>query len=220
MPNPEHFLDHWELDGVDIGLSNPLNLTLHMNHTVHAVFKPLSSGHDVAIKWITSKTVVGQGFFSSIQVTAINVGSYPETFNVTVYVNMTLMALQTITLQSGAFKTFTVMWNTSGWTKGNYNITAYAWPVPHEANTTDNTYTANTIVAMIGDISSPTHLGLPDGKVDMADIGATAKLFGVTHPDPQYNINCDITGPITGLADGKIDMRDIGTIAKNFGKTS
>lgn len=43
LPNPEHFLDHWELDGVDIGLSNPLNLTMHMNHTVHAVFKPLSS---------------------------------------------------------------------------------------------------------------------------------------------------------------------------------
>ena len=31
-------------------------------------------------------------------------------------------------------------WNTTNFSIGNYNISAYAWPVPGETNTTDNLY--------------------------------------------------------------------------------
>jgi hypothetical protein len=189
------------------------------NHSLHAVFKQLSLGHDVAIKWVTSKTVIGHGYSSRVKVVAQNVGSYTETFNVTVFVNASLMASQIITLESGCFETITFLWNTSTWSKGNYILSAYAQPVQGETETSDNTYVyCNITVSLIGDISSALNPEIPDGKVDMADIGAVARVFGVTYADQRYNANYDITGLQTGLADGKIDMIDIGTIARRFGE--
>jgi len=35
-----YVFDHWELDGVDIGSSNPVDITMNSNHTLVAVFKP------------------------------------------------------------------------------------------------------------------------------------------------------------------------------------
>lgn len=60
---------------------------------------------------------------------------------------------------------------------------------------------------ILGDITGPE--GKPDGKVDMWDIGAVAKLFGhsVEPSDPR-----DV------FPDGKIDMKDIGIVARNFGQ--
>jgi len=60
-----------------------------------------------------------------------------------------------------------------------------------------------------GDITGPE--GVPDGKVDMWDIGTVARHFGqfVNPGDPK-----DV------YPDGKIDMKDIGIVAKNFGKHS
>jgi hypothetical protein len=60
---------------------------------------------------------------------------------------------------------------------------------------------------ILGDITGPE--GKPDGKVDMWDIAAVAKLFGqpIEPSDPR-----DI------FPDGKIDMKDIGIVARNFGQ--
>jgi parallel beta-helix repeat protein len=219
QPDTGYCLDHWERDGVNIGLFNPVSIIMDKNHSLHAVFKQLSLGHDVAIKWVTSKTVIGHGYSSRVKVVAQNVGSYTETFNVTVFVNASLMASQIITLESGCFETITFLWNTSTWSKGNYILSAYAQPVQGETETSDNTYVyCNITVSLIGDISSALNPEIPDGKVDMADIGAVARVFGVTYADQRYNANYDITGLQTGLADGKIDMIDIGTIARRFGE--
>ncbi|MEM2975321.1 MAG: hypothetical protein QW821_02740 [Candidatus Bathyarchaeia archaeon] len=61
----------------------------------------------------------------------------------------------------------------------------------------------------VGDITGPE--GVPDGKVDMRDIGTVARHFGelVEPGDPK-----DV------FPDGKIDMKDIGIVAKNFGRHS
>jgi hypothetical protein len=53
-----------------------------------------------------------------------------------------------------------------------------------------------------------------DGKVNMADIGQTAKAFGGRPDKANWNMEADTN------TDGVIDMKDIGTIAKNFGKTA
>jgi len=56
-----------------------------------------------------------------------------------------------------------------------------------------------------------------DGKVDMKDIGVTAKSFGAIFGPPMsttWVYRADFNN------DRKIDMKDIGTVAKNFGKTS
>jgi len=54
--------------------------------------------------------------------------------------------------------------------------------------------------------------GIPDGKVDMRDVGSVAKCFGTEVENPSYIENYDIN------SDGKIDMKDIGIAAKDFGK--
>lgn len=51
-----------------------------------------------------------------------------------------------------------------------------------------------------------------DGKVDMKDVGAVARLFQVPPTDPLWNPNCDIN------SDGKVDMKDVGIVARHFGE--
>jgi len=159
------------------------------------------------------KTVVGEGYSLSINVTVENQGYYNETFDVTTYHNMTnIVPTQTIALPSRGFTTITFVWNTAGVAKGNYTISAIAWPVPGETDTLDNTLTDGwIIVAMPGDITGLN--GYPDGKVDMRDIYLVAKGFGSYPSHPRWNPNADINN------DGKVDMRDIYSVARNFGKT-
>jgi hypothetical protein len=171
--------------------------------------------HDITVTAVApSKTVVGQGYRLNINVTVINQGDFIETFNVTVYANITAIQTKTLTLTSGNSTTITFTWNTTGFAKGNYTISAVVDTVIGEADTADNTFTDGwVIVAMVGDVTGPD--GWPDGKVDMIyDIRSVAKLFGVEYPDPKYVANYDIND------DGKIDMiNDIRTVAKQFGKT-
>jgi parallel beta-helix repeat protein len=84
IPDTNYAFDHWELDGANIGVTNPITVTMDTNHTLHAVFRiPI---HDIAVTNITSsKTVVGQGYSVNITVTVANQGDYTETFNVMVY---------------------------------------------------------------------------------------------------------------------------------------
>jgi len=67
------------------------------------------------------------------------------------------------------------------------------------------------IVAMVGDVTGPN--GWPDGKCDIRDVAAVAKLFGVSYPDPDYEPNYDV------VYDLKIDIKDVATVAKHFGET-
>jgi parallel beta-helix repeat protein len=168
---------------------------------------------NMAVKNITvSKTIVGQGYSITLNVTVENQGGYAETL-ITVYANTTATETQTVTLTSGNSTTLTFTWDTTGFAKGNYTIWAYAWPVSNETDTADNTCTDGwVIVAMVGDINGPD--GWPDGQCDMLyDIRSVAKIFGVARPDPRYNPNYDING------DGVIDMiNDIRTVAKHFGE--
>jgi hypothetical protein len=168
--------------------------------------------HDVAVLNANSyKTVVGQGYSLNVSVTAANQGEFTETFNLTSYANTTIIASQNVTLTSGNSTTVTFTWNTTGFAKGNYTISAYAWPVPGETNTANNNFTDGwVVVAMVGDITGPS--GWPDGTVDGRDISTVARSFGTVPGDPLWNANCDINN------DGTVDGRDISTVAKNFGQ--
>jgi hypothetical protein len=173
----------------------------------------ISGEHDVAISNVSLyKTVVGQGFSMSINVTVADPGIFAETFNVTAYANTTDIATFTnITLTSGSSTTITFTWNTTGFATGNYTLSAYAWPVPGETHTADNTFAdCWVIVAMVGDITGPS--GWPDGDCDIRDVSAVARLFGVSSPSPEYNPNFDING------DGDIDIKDVSTVARHFGE--
>ena len=165
---------------------------------------------DIAIITVkTSKTVVGQGYSADINVTVENQGSTTETFNLTIYANESEIETKQITLDGNTSTTITFTWNTTGYAKGNYTITAYAWPIPGETDTTDNTYTDDFVtVTIIGDVDG-------DFDVDLFDAVRLLTSYGAKKdapPPPNYDPNCDIDG------DGKIDLFDAVRLLTHYGQ--
>ena len=176
---------------------------------------------DIAVVDATpAKTVVGQGYSMSINIHVKNQGDYTETFNVTAYINETIVATITnVTLTSGNTATITFTWNTTDFPKGNYTISAYASPVPGETDTDDNTFIDGIVLVGVPcDVTGPTP-GVPDGICNMRDIGYMCDHFGTTPSSLNWNPNCDVTGYAWGVPDGIVNMRDIGEACNNFGNT-
>jgi hypothetical protein len=161
----------------------------------------LSQGHDVAVTSVTpSKKVVGQGYSTLITVAATNYGIFNESFDITVYVNTTAIQTQTATLFSGDSVRLNFVWNTSGFVKGNYTVSAYAWPVPGETNYSDNSYTDGTVkVSVPGDVDG-------SGRVDVGDLGRLGNAWFSTPSSPNWNPNADINDS------GRIDLGDLGIL--------
>lgn len=163
--------------------------------------------HNVALTRVSPRrTIVGQGYDVIVDVNVTNRGSVFWASNVTLYANTTVIQTQQLTLAAGNFTVLTFTWNTRGFAKSSYTISAYAWPVPNEIDTADNTYTDGQIqIALPGDTNG-------DKKVDGKDIAIIARGFGSSAGQGRYTPNADING------DGKIDGKDIVIVAKNFGK--
>ena len=160
---------------------------------------------DVVVLNITvSKTLVHQKYSMSVNVTVQNQGNHPETFNVTLNANMTAINQTQLTLASGNFTTITLTWNTTGFDYGNYTMSAYAWPVPSEINTSTNNFICPVTVhvGVPGDVSS-TVPGIYDEKVNMKDIAYLVSLFQTKPNKPNWNPNADVNN------DGVVDMKDI-----------
>lgn len=165
--------------------------------------------HDVAVSGLTaSPSEVPEGYSLQLNATAHNFGDTVETFNVTVYVNGTAIYTQEMTIMNGTSATMAFTWNTTGFARGNYTITAYAWPVPEEINTADNNFTdpVTVVVGMLGDLMPPF------GAIDMKDIAYVAKRFGTTPSAPLWDPNADFDNS------GKVDMKDIAVVARHFGE--
>jgi hypothetical protein len=163
--------------------------------------------YDLAVTEVrTGKTVIGQGFPVQINTTVANQGTLPNTWlKVLVYANTTLIHTQPIPfLMNGSATTIAFNWNTTGWAKGNYIMTAYVVPILGETNTTNNIFGRTVKVAKKGDINA-------DDSVDVLDLLFVAKALG-THPgDAKYNPNADIN------SDGEIDVLDLILVAKYLG---
>jgi len=181
---------------------------------------------DIAItKIISFKTVVGQGYNLTANITIINRGDY--TVNFTLF--STCGFIRNLTLAPGAEITVNNTINTTKLRKGNYRLFALIPPCFCDPNPCDNIrIEGNFTVAMVGDLTGPA--GYPDGKCDMRDVYLVAKGFGALHiTDPNDPRHCQYwhttpcgSCPHTPNADinndGKIDMRDIYVVARNFGK--
>jgi len=100
----------------------------------------------------TCKTIVGEGCVCHINVTVENQGNKVEGFNVEVYASLSLIFSEYKLLASGSV-TFVFVWNTTGWSKGYYSISASIPPVPEETDTADNTMIDEITLATIpGDV--------------------------------------------------------------------
>lgn len=108
--------------------------------------------HDVAVTALTvSESKVTLGANVSIEVTVKNKGSVPETFNVTLSYDSTVIKIEAISeLGSGASESLSFTWNTKDLAVGSYTLTATASTVSGENETADNTY-SNVVV----EIASP-----------------------------------------------------------------
>jgi hypothetical protein len=160
------------------------------------------------INFTMAKSIIGQGYTLTVNVTVENQGGLDETFNVTLYANATTIETYTvIELPPMTPTTLIFIWNTAGWPMGNYSISAYAWPIPGETDTSDNTGIGGWIfVTITGDVDG-------DRDVDIFDIVNIASGYGTQEGDPQYKTDCDIDG------DGDIDIFDIVAAATNYGQS-
>jgi len=163
--------------------------------------------HNIVLTGVSPrKTIVGQGYAVIVDVNITNRGSILETSNVTLYANATVIQTQQLTLAAGNLTVLTFTWNTTGFARSNYAVSAYAWPVPNEIDTADNMYEDGQIqITLPGDTNG-------DKKVDGKDIAIIARGFGSLAGRERYTPNADMNG------DGKIDGKDIVIVAKNFGK--
>jgi parallel beta-helix repeat protein len=210
--------------GQDLLGSDGVGDTQHIidagNGDRYPLMKPYAGPNDVGITSVeTSKTIVGQGYCVNISVKIINYGEQPETFNVAIQANSTPINSQTITLTSRNSATVTFTWNTSGFERGNYTLTAVIDTVPDETDATDNTRESGLVLVGVPcDITGPTPQ-VPDGVCNMRDIGYMCSKFGTRPSNPNWDPNADVTGPTPRLPDGVVNMRDIGEACSNFMKT-
>ncbi len=226
VPLPYGYKDFSDMIFSNVSLSGdlgsiPVNMLKNGVVTVYAeIVSPEYMLEITAITLDTSKTVIGQGFGVTVNVTAKNMGALESknyTFLITVYANTTPVGSRNITTHEWQANSTTITWNTTGF-KGNYRISAYP-SLPEGAfgmtmGLTDGWMT----VSIVGDISGPTP-SVPDGKVDIRDIAAIGKCYGTYYWDPGYNINYDLTGFQYGVPDRKIDIKDLALVAKNYGQT-
>ncbi len=167
-----------------------------------------SPPHDLSLTDMGSqKTIVCQGYGLNVTLTCANIGYFTESATIEVFANGTSAGTMSgITVTTATPCTITFTWDTSGFAKGNYNISALIWPVLGEIDTADNNFTDVWIsVAIVGDVNA-------DKKVDMVDLWEVARHFGIDYPDPRYVPNFDIDN------NGKTDMIDLWTTAKEYGK--
>ncbi|MEM3627856.1 MAG: dockerin type I domain-containing protein [Candidatus Bathyarchaeia archaeon] len=171
--------------------------------------------HDIAVTNVTTSKsgclpmpTICENYTATVDVTILNEGDFTENVTVTAYANSTVIGTQAYNnLAPTATATLTFVWNTTGFVKGNYSISAYAWPVLGETHTADNTFTDGwVIVVIVADING-------DGSCDMADISIMIDGFMATPSTSAWNPNADVND------DGSIDMADISIAIDNFMKT-
>lgn len=164
--------------------------------------------HDVTITDVTSsKVIVGEGYNVSISVTVANSGDFTETFNVTAYANTTSIGIREVTLGAGSNTTITFEWNTSGFPKGNYTVSALAIPVELEFYTADNTITNGVVMVTIpGDVNG-------DKVVEVRDLYIIGKVYNSIPTSPNWNPNADLNN------DETVDTLDIEITSAHWGQS-
>lgn len=163
--------------------------------------------HDVSVTDIaSSKTVVGGGYSTVVNVTLHNEGDYDEICTLKLFCgqNATPFAsLSGIGLSSGQLLVKSFNWTVCGFNYGNYTLTAVLDPVLNEADLDDNVgFSRNLRIGVPGDVSG-VGWGVPDGVVNMRDIQYLILCFNTKPPSPNWKPNADVN------SDNVVNMRDI-----------
>jgi hypothetical protein len=171
---------------------SPLNLyyALLINSSEQVIPCQLTGGnvypsHDVAVTNVNvSPITVLPGTIVHVNATVQDLGGFAETFNVTAYANSQSIGVQKVSLSSGSSKTLLFTWNTTGYSTGDYIVSAVASTVPGETNTANNVKAAANIVTILYNghyiaVVSVKSIKTVVGQGYCDNIDVTAKNFGV-----------------------------------------
>jgi hypothetical protein len=146
---------------------------------------------DIAVTAVTPSRTVFAGptntRICNVSVTVENLGGYPETFNVTLYANTTVIStIVNVILARNTSKILLFSWNTTSFAYAQYTISATATKVPYETNTANNTHGGGTVtVTIIGDVNG-------DFKVNILDVVKITSIYGTKRGQSGFNPNCDL----------------------------
>jgi parallel beta-helix repeat protein len=164
---------------------------------------------DVAISgtWAYRVTLKPSSETVNITITVINLSLEPETVNVTLQTNTTIIAAtQNLQLPMGKQETLNFEWNTTALTRGTYSITASITPVPGETRTADNIRNLS-VLTLPGDLNA-------DGTIDKNDADLFVSQFNLVQGKTNWDSSADFNG------DGTVDIFDAILLAANFGYAS
>ena len=176
--------------------------------TADSLVTILTIGHDVAVVTVEpEKTVIGQGYDLRVTVKVGNYGVYNETFNVTVYTNITVLGFQAVTLSSGTKADVLFVKSSSSFSKGYYTLNASADLVSGETEIDDNTLADGWVLVTIpGDVNG-------DKKANILDAIVLANAFDSKPGDSNWHPNADIN------ADNRVNILDAIVLASHFGQS-
>lgn len=167
--------------------------------------------HDVAVIAVTfPKDAIGQGQSMNFSVTIRNEGTFPETVNITVYLDGVIIGAYATPIPPETDDRIDLIpripFEPDIDLYVNCTITAKATPVPGETDTTDNTFINGKITITIpGDVDA-------DKDVDLYDVVKICSIYGSKIGGPGWNPNYDING------DEKIDIYDVVIACVHYGE--
>ncbi len=180
--------------------------TISWNETIDQIdvrFTP-----PIVLHLSSPKSIVGQGYATTANVTIENRGVYTNVLNVTVYANATTINQAEVTVTGENFTTVIFTWDTTGFAYGYYTISATATIVEGKTDISDITYTSGIVlVTFSGDVNG-------DRVVDTFDLFRIGKAYGATPSSSNWNEACDING------DNIIDETDLSILEENYGKSA
>jgi hypothetical protein len=209
----EEYTLRWNTEGVPPGnyalkailseVPHETNVTNNVQVSENTVVI-LMEGRDIALTAVNlSKTAVGQGFPLVVNLTVRNFGNVQEAFNITLYANETVIETLTATVANRTVTLMSCCWNTTGFAKGTYILSANASSVPEELDTSDNASADHTVfVTIAGDVDG-------DKDVDLSDAMEFVRCYRV---HPILNPNADFD------EDRDIDIYDAVILCGNYGK--
>lgn len=187
----------------------------NMNFMIRVVI--LKPRHDIAISSLrTSKTIIGQGYPLSVNITSENQGDLTDTFNVTLSIARLLYVqlhkFTNITLADGNKTTSTYVCQTSSWTYGNSTLSASASLIPHEANVSNNSQRAGILITIPGDVNGDKTVNVLDLILIATHLGHHAGDYTAYSSDWYTFNNCDIN------SDSQVNVLDLITCATHLGQ--
>ena len=154
--------------------------------------------HDVAVADVSAPPEAAVGDLVPINVDVWNLGKNPETFDLEVLYDTTLIETRQVSLGLGEFKTESFSWNTGGVTPGNYTLNATA--IITDDNPTNNWKTTTINLTLLG-----------------GDVAVVNVLPSESQAFPAWTINVNVTvlnndtSPIDFNVTAYYDTTEIGT---------